>query len=343
MSVPGEAETAAVREAVSAVFGAGVEIAREPWKLAGGTMHDMWAVDIAHGGERVELVVRTSPRVRDDLTVARREFETMSESRRRGVIAPAVHGVGATSAGEPYLVVGRVQGETSPRPLLRDPELAEARRRILPQLAASLVTIHSIRPADLDVSLDSPAPGEESLLAQIRGLTLKYDEDRLERHPVIEWALRWVRRQVEASPARASEPVLVHGDFRVGNIMYDRDGLVAVLDWEGAHAGDPLEDLAWFCVRVWRFGQDRLEAGGLAQREDWLRAYEEASGREVDRPRFALWEILCNIRWAVITLNQVKAHIDGTVRSQELAAIGRRTGETELEILRLVQQYKDGH
>ena len=61
------------------------------------------------------------------------------------------------------------------------------------------------------------------------------------------------------------------------------------------------------------------------------------------RSRFALWEILCNIRWAVITLNQVKAHLDGTVRSQELAAIGRRTGETELEILRLVQQYKDGH
>jgi aminoglycoside phosphotransferase (APT) family kinase protein len=337
----GDSETVAVREAVSAVFGPEAGIARAPWKLAGGTMHDMWGVDVLRDNARLELVVRTSPRVHDDLIVARREFASMSESRRRGVMAPAVHGVGATSAGEPYLVIGRIQGDTSPRPLLRDPGLAEARHRIVSQLTESLVKIHSIHPADLDMPLDSPEPGEEPLLAQLRGVTQKYDEDRLERHPVIEWALRWVRRQAAAFPTRALDPVLVHGDFRVGNIMYDQDGLTAVLDWEGAHAGDPLEDLAWFCVRVWRFGQNSLEAGGLVHREDWIRAYETASGCHVDRARFELWEILCNIRWAVITLNQVKAHLDGTFRSQELAAIGRRTGETEIEILRLAQNYKD--
>jgi aminoglycoside phosphotransferase (APT) family kinase protein len=265
----------------------------------------------------------------------------MRESRKQGVITPPVHGVGVTASGEPYLVVTRIQGDTSPRPLLRDAAFAEGRQRIIAQLAGSLVKIHSIRPADLDIPLDSPEPGEDPLLAQLRGMARKYDEDRLQRYPVTEWALRWVKRRAEASPIRALEPVLVHGDFRVGNIMYDKEGLAGVLDWEGSHAGDPLEDLAWFCVRVWRFGQNSLEAGGLVHREDWIRAYEMASGCQIDRARFALWEVLLNIRWAVITLNQVKAHLDGTIRSQELAAIGRRTGETELEILRLVQQYTD--
>jgi aminoglycoside phosphotransferase (APT) family kinase protein len=101
-----------------------------------------------------------------------------------------------------------------------------------------------------------------------------------------------------------------------------------------------VEDLAWFCVRVWRFGQNDLAAGGLVSRDDWIRAYEAASGLVVDRARFALWEVMGNIRWAIITLNQVKTHLDGTVRSQELAAIGRRTAETELEILRLAHELR---
>ncbi len=336
-----ESEAAAVREAIDGVFGPKVEVVSDPRKLAGGTMHDMWSVNVSKDDELLELVVRTSPRVRDDLTVANREFATISESRRRGVIAPAVYGVGATAAGEPYLVMGRVNGDTSPRPLLRDPEMAEARSRIVTQLAESLVRIHSIQPSDLDVPFDMPPAGVDPLLVQLRGMEMKYEEDRLERHPVIEWSLRWIGRQLAAGNPVVKDPVLVHGDFRVGNLMYSKDGLAAVLDWEGSHLGDPLEDLAWFCVRVWRFGQNHLEAGGLAPREEWLRAYEAASGTTVDRARFALWEVFCNVRWAVITLNQVKAHIVGTVRSQELAAIGRRTAETELEVLRLVRQFKE--
>jgi aminoglycoside phosphotransferase (APT) family kinase protein len=341
-SATDEAGAAGVSEAARAVLGEQARVVRDPHKLAGGTMHDMWAVDVAVPEGPLELVVRTSPRVRGDLTVARREFAAISASRERGVIAPRVYGVGESAEGEPYLVMERVGGDSNPRPLLRDPAFADARGRIITQLAESLARIHTVRPRDLDVELTGPEPGEDPLIAQWREQVARYEMDRLQRYPVIEWALRWIRRRVEAAAGAVEEPVLVHGDFRVGNIMYDTAGLTAVLDWEGCHAGDPVEDLAWLCVRIWRFGQNSLEAGGLAPREDWIRAYEAASGRSVDRARFALWEVLCNVRWAEITLMQLKAHVDGTARSQELAAIGRRTAETELEILRLVRACTGG-
>jgi hypothetical protein len=95
-------------------------------------------------------------------------------------------------------------------------------------------------------------------------------------------------------------------------------------------------------VRVWRFGRNDREAGGLVPREEWLRAYEAKSGRTIDRDRFMLWEILGNIRWAIICMNQAKAHLDNIVRSHELAAIGRRMADTELEVLRLVRSVREG-
>ena len=160
-------------------------------------------------------------------------------------------------------------------------------------------------------------------------------QDLLNAHPAIEWAWRWLDKQLRTLSPTGREHCVVHGDFRVGNMLYDDQGLTAVLDWEGTHIGEPEEDLAWFCTRVWRFGRSELEAGGLTSREAWLNAYEQASGRTVSRERVAAWEVLQNIRWCQITMMQARAHLDGRTTSHELAAIGRRTAETELEILRL--------
>jgi aminoglycoside phosphotransferase (APT) family kinase protein len=99
--------------------------------------------------------------------------------------------------------------------------------------------------------------------------------------------------------------------------------------------GEAEEDLSWYCTRVWRFNRRDREAGGIASREEWVRAYEEASGRTVDRERMRLWEVLQNVRWSVICMMQAKQHLDGVMNSQEHAAIGRRTADTELEVLRL--------
>ena len=313
----------------SATFG-------EPWKLAGGAMHDSWAVDRTDGAAPRELVVRVSPAGRADHEKTRREYEVLRVAFQRGIRCPEPIGIGQCATGEDYLVMARVSGDANPRQLVAHENFNAARERIIPELAEALAAIHLISPQEVAAaSMRAPATGQDPLQFERRVVEETYRADLLNPHPAIEWAWRWLDRQLATLPRTGSAQCVVHGDFRVGNMLYDKHGLTAVLDWEGTHIGEPEEDLAWFCTRVWRFGKPGLEAGGITSREAWLLAYEGASGRMVSRERVAAWEVLQNIRWCQITMMQARAHLEGHTNSHELAAIGRRTAETELEILRL--------
>jgi aminoglycoside phosphotransferase (APT) family kinase protein len=308
-----------------------------PWKLAGGAMHDSWAVDGDAGGKKRELVVRVSPAGRADHEKTRREFEVLKVAFVRGVLCPEPIAVGECETGEDYLVMARVAGDTNPRQLVAGEAYDRTRASIIGQLAETLAHIHAIAPTEVSAAPNMRAPegGEDPLMSARRMVEETYRADLLNPHPAIEWAFRWLDR----ADRRAEEPgrtaCLVHGDFRIGNILYDENGLTSVLDWEGTHIGEPEDDLSWFCTRVWRFGRADREAGGITAREEWIREYEAASGRTINRERLAAWEVLQNIRWCQITMMQARAHLDGHTVSHELAAIGRRTAETELEILRL--------
>jgi aminoglycoside phosphotransferase (APT) family kinase protein len=153
-----------------------------------------------------------------------------------------------------------------------------------------------------------------------------------EPHPALELAIRWLRPRAPAS----GRLVLVHGDFRVGNLMVGPSGLVGVFDWEFAHVGDPHEDLAWPCIRSWRFGQDQRRLGGVGDPEDFFAAYEAAGGGAVDRSTITFWEVLGNLRWAVGCVSQAHRHLSGQAPSVELASLGRRACEMELEVLDLI-------
>jgi aminoglycoside phosphotransferase (APT) family kinase protein len=155
-----------------------------------------------------------------------------------------------------------------------------------------------------------------------------------EAHPALELAIRWLRPRAPA----CDRPVLAHGDFRVGNLMVGPEGLVGVFDWEFAHVGDPHEELAWPTVRSWRFGQDELRLGGVGQPEAFFAAYEAAGGRPVDRAAVRYWEVMGNLRWAVGCIAQAHRHLSGQAASVELASLGRRSCEMELEVLDLIEQ-----
>ena len=98
-----------------------------------------------------------------------------------------------------------------------------------------------------------------------------------------------------------------------------------------------MEDLGWICVRSWRFGNDHLPVGGVGTRRVFQRAYEQAGGWPLDQQRLKFWEIFGNLRWGVICLNMTQPYLDGLNPSVELAAIGRRTAETEWELLHLME------
>ncbi len=186
------------------------------------------------------------------------------------------------------------------------------------QAARSLAAIHAV-PAHEVGGLRDDDP-----LAAMRALV-----DGLgEPHPAFELAFGWLE---DHRPHPVAEPAVVHGDFRLGNLVVDASGLAAVLDWELAHRGDPIEDLGWFCVRAWRFGSPRPVAG-LGEYDELVAAYEDAGGDPVDRHALRWWEVLGTLRWGAICMLQASVHLSGASPSVELAAIGRRTCEAEYDL-----------
>ena len=131
--------------------------------------------------------------------------------------------------------------------------------------------------------------------------------------------------------------MLVHGDYRTGNYLADETGVTAILDWEGAHIGDPVEDLGWVCVKSWRFGAVDKPAGGFGSREDLWTAYQRAGGGQVDPARAHWWEVFGTARWGIICHTQAWKHLSGAQKSMELASIGRRGVETEVDLLQLLK------
>jgi aminoglycoside phosphotransferase (APT) family kinase protein len=228
---------------------------------------------------------------------------------------------GSLPLGRSWMVVERVAGETIPRRILREDEYAPARPLLAGQCGRALAAIHRIDPVvapDLD-------PGDQ--FDRFRDLL----DQLAEPHPAFELGFRWLGRN---RPAPRADTV-VHGDFRNGNLVVGPDGLRAVLDWELAHLGDPLEDLGWLCVRAWRFGEPP-RVGGFGTVDDLVAAYEDASGTAVDREALAWWEGMGTLKWGVMCMIQAATHLSGIVRSVELAAIGRRVCEVEHDLLLLL-------
>jgi aminoglycoside phosphotransferase (APT) family kinase protein len=155
---------------------------------------------------------------------------------------------------------------------------------------------------------------------------------------VFELALQWLRAHLPADPPRLT---LVHGDFRNGNLVVGEDGLRAVLDWEMAHLGDPMEDLGWICVNSWRFGRSALPVGGFGTREDLFAGYVEAGG-ELHAERVQFWEVFGTLKWGVICESMGHAYLSGAERNVERAAIGRRASEAEIDLLWLLAPPQQG-
>jgi aminoglycoside phosphotransferase (APT) family kinase protein len=226
----------------------------------------------------------------------------------------------------------RVEGETLARRLLRDAAYETARAVMTTQLGAILARIHAV-PLDAGAMGDLPgfADAAHPAVAELDRYERLYRMLAPEPHPVIEYGLRWLAKRLPPSRRR----VLVHGDYRIGNVMFDTEGVRVVLDWEQAHVGDPMEDLGWMCVRAWRFGSP-LPVGGIGERDEFFRAYEESGGDAVDPDVVRFWEALGDLKWAVICIAQARTYLDRGVESIELASIGRRTAEAEHDLLALL-------
>jgi len=310
-------------------------------RLAGGASREIWSVDVAierAAGcrETLPLVLRKDPAGRvGDGGDRGAEFRVLRAAHAGGVAVPRVYWACSDAAvlGAPFFVMERVAGETLPRRLLREERYAAARAALPAQLGAQLARIHALDLTQPDLAdLARPTAGRSPARSEVERTAQGLRELSVEPHPVLELAERWLLE-------RAPEPprvTLVHGDYRVGNVVFDETGLRAILDWELMHVGDPIEDLGWLCTRAWRFGSP-LPAGGIGTREQLVEAYERESGTRVDREALRFWEAFGSFKVGLVFVMQSRVYLDGRVRSVELASLGRRTVEAEdalLEFLR---------
>ncbi len=290
--------------------------------LTGGASRTTWAFD-AIADQRLALILRTGP---PDDVHAGMELEAAVQQRAAAAGAPVPHILAADNSpaalGNPYLICDAIGGETIVRRIQRALD-DSSRERLLQQCAQALAAIHRADPDGLGLTdVDQLTEWRQRL------------DDMGDTTATFEWAFRWL----DGHRPAPSPPRLVHGDFRMGNLIVDESGLAAVLDWELVHIGEVYEDLAWFCIRAWRFGApEHLGAGGLGSVESFLSAYEAAAGEPVDRETFRWWLTLATLRWGVICRFQAERHLSGQTPSVELAAIGRRVSETEWDVLDLLE------
>ena len=255
------------------------------------------------------------------------EAHTLARVYAAGVAVPQVVHicVPEDALGSGY-IMRFIEGQTIARKILRDDDFANMRPELAAQCGTMLARLHALETHDMAGLPSSDAKGELDKYTEIL-------RAHGHPHPVFELAIKWLADNVPPSQARC----LVHGDFRMGNLMVAPEkGVVAILDWELAHIGDPMEDLGWPCVPSWRFGQHENPVGGFGQREDFYAAYEAAGGT-IDRAAVRFWEILGTLKWGIMCTMMATAFISGADRTVERAAIGRRASETEIDLLRMLE------
>lgn len=257
------------------------------------------------------------------------EAAVIEAARARGVTAPEVLAVLEPEDGiGSGFVMRALPGTPNPKEIL----LFDEANALLKQAARDLARIHSLKPADLPAAV--PVMDYREAIAD---LSQQFEEAGGDR-PIIALGLKWM----EDNCPDPVEPVLIHGDYRMGNLLAEpgklTPKLTGVLDWELAHFGDRHEDLAFGCMAVWRFARYDRPALGLGSLEDYFAAYEAEAGVKVDRERFRYWLIHRTVWWALGCLKMAQHWRSGQDRMLERVVISRRTSEQELDLLMLLEE-----
>lgn len=292
--------------------------------LTGGASRQTWRFTTSADGVIKPYVLQLqvegehSSRTNDVETQA----DVMTAARAAGTPVPSVVRAANSSAplGGPYLIMEHVEGEVIARRILRDERFAAARTRFGADCGSALASLHCVDVHGLALVTVDP---------------LEFCRDGLDQlgepQPALEFGLRWLER----NRPDATGTAVVHGDFRLGNLLIDTSGLRAVLDWEIAHVGDPMADVGWLSAKTWRFGGVR-PVGGVAEYEELFAPYTEKTGRTVDTATLVWWQALSSLRWGLMSLQQAGRHVRGETRSHELAAIGRRASAAMWDLLELL-------
>jgi aminoglycoside phosphotransferase (APT) family kinase protein len=291
--------------------------------VSGGNSRETWICETTLHGKAKRIVFRCDPDHWIRPREMKREICGLKLAAKAGVPAPRII-VSALECdiGRPYVITDFVAGTAIARRVLRDDLFERARRKFAAQSGEILARLHvSAAQADGWEPYDP--------IAELHA----YASNSAFPSPTLLGAVRWLEEHRPPAPPKVAP---VHRDFRLGNLMIDESGIVAVLDWETSQLGDPEEDLAWLCSRSWRYGES-MPVGGIGAMNELLESYERASGRKVDLERLKWWSVFAETRWGLAATVHQRGGSAG--EAMEQAATIRRGCRQEHNVLLELKQY----
>ncbi|MPY91540.1 MAG: phosphotransferase [Acidimicrobiia bacterium] len=251
------------------------------------------------------------------------EFAVLRALEPSEVPAPRARWLDPTgdSLGRPSLVMRREPGVCDYFVLNGDRPLGE-RARLAERFCDLLARIHLVDWRALGMGAFLGDPGPWASHAELDRWEAVLRRDQLEPYPGLDAALAWLR--AAAPPSQGT--VLVHGDVKAGNILLEGERVVALLDWELAHLGDPMEDLGWVTQPLRT--KEHLIAGAW-ERHQLLARYQATAGIDVDEASVAWWNVLATYKTAVMQVSGLRSFVEG--RCEEPYRLTRTVARTLAE------------
>lgn len=296
----------------------------EDWKVSdgkripGGASRETWRFVASRGDQRLGIIVRIDPETSLIDTDRAVEDAAIGAAFRSGIPAPEPLYLeqDPTWIGRPFTIMTEITGCAASAEALPPQHLAkigEQKWRWLGKIAA-------LDPVALDLGkvMSTPSPAT-CAMEQLEYWAGVIRDDEIHPNPIAEAAVRWLRRHPPPPPQKLS---LVHGDFRTGNFLFNPDGEIrAILDWEMAHIGDPLEDLAWSLDPLWSFDRPEL-AGRLIAHGEAIAHWEAASGLKADPEVFRWWRVFASVKGIGIWISSSEDYHRGAAKLPILAIAG---------------------
>lgn len=293
-------------------------------QLAGGISRAAWRVDtslVSRDGSARSFVFRLDPKT--SLLDSSRSLEYAMYRKFRSVPGvPVPEALCAEDDPEPlgatFLATALVPGVAEPGKILdatyRGARIARQMFDILGLIATAECT------AGLEGVLEEPACEDVCSIQLDHWETVLCGND-IGPMPVTSAAIRKLRRAPPPAPQRLS---VVHGDYRIGNFLFSSDGITAILDWEMAHFGDALEDLAWALARNWRLRAAPDRVAGFLSPDEAIRAWEQASGLKAEHDALRWWVLFSHVKAAALWVTGARRFIDHAPRDVTYAVASWR-------------------
>lgn len=286
-------------------------------RIPGGASRETWRFDAVVAGERRPLILRRDPG--GSLIETDRAVEFAALRTVRGhlpVPEPLLLDEAGGELGAPFFLMSRVDGGEAPSPFASDPYAPHA-ATIGRQFFDHLGRLAALDPAGTPLAAVLPAPAEPWRVALDHWAGV-IDADEQHPQPIVRAAIRRLYAQPPPAPARFA---LVHGDYRSGNFLHAGGRILALLDWEMAHVGDPLEDLGWALDPLWDHGVPGHVAGMLP-RVEALALWSAASGLPVEDRALAWWSLFAAVKGQAIWTSAARQFVDGGLADPVLAVSG---------------------